>query len=159
VSACWSCGATADTAAVLLNAPFTVTDGGAYTVVAAGRDSERDARWCSPTPMTIAPNRQRAGADRAPVAERRRGGRLPHDDHARRSRRPRPPSRALPYQSAARYLRVPNGRLSIRVTPGGLQDGGGRRHHERLAAGRSDGARARPVGGGAPPRVVTLTDR
>jgi hypothetical protein len=149
---------TADTAAVLLNAPFTVTDGGAYTVVAAGRTA-------SVTPVVLTDSVSIGATDSARV-------RIAHFSPSGGAvdvyltsttasiATAAPTVAALPYQSAARYLRVPNGRLRIRVTPAGSKTVAADDTTNVFASGQIRTVLVLDrVGGGAPPRVVTLTDR
>jgi hypothetical protein len=149
---------TADTSAVLLNAPFTVTDGGAYTVVATGRTA-------SVTPVVLTDSITIGATDSARV-------RIAHFSPSGGAvdvylttttasiATAAPTVAALPYQSAARYLRVPNGRLRIRVTPAGSKTVAADDTTNVFAAGQIRTVLVLDrVGGGAPPRVVTLTDR
>lgn len=149
---------TADTAAVLLNAPFTVADGGAYTVVAAGR-----AANVTPVVLTdtIAINPTDSARVRVAHLSPSAG---PVDVYVTTTTASiataTPAVASLPYQSAARYLRVPNGRIRIRVTAAGTKTVAADDTTNVLAA-----AQIRTVlvldraGGGTPPRLVTLTDR
>jgi hypothetical protein len=149
---------TADTAAVLLNAPFTVVDGGAYTVVAAGR-AANVAPVVLTDSVTIAPT----DSARVRVAHLSPSG-GPVDVYLTTTSASiatvAPAVAGLPYQSAAPYLRVPNGRIRIRVTAAGTKTVAADDTTNVLAAGQIRTVLVLDrAGGGAPPRVVTLTDR
>ena len=149
---------TVDTTRTVLDAPFTVEAAAAYTVVAAGRAAAVATVVLSDSITIAATDTARVRvANLSPTAG-------PIDVYLTATgasiATAAPTLANLAYPTASRYVRVPNGRLRVRVTAPGSKVVVADDSSSTLALGQ-----IRTVlvldrnGGGSPPRIATLTDR